>query len=152
MKQFFTRLARDCFVQTRDYLFDKKFEAVFQKIIKISTGYSTLNAFLKLETSYANSESSKTNSSSNKENFYSQSETRSAHPNTRYYSILGLLSTASKGEVKKAYMKLALKYHPDKVMRQQNESEIEFEKIKKEYEEKFKLISVAYQELSSTSF
>ena len=52
-----------------------------------------------------------------------------------YYEILGVNKNASDKEIKKAYRKLAMKYHPDR-----NKSS--------EAEEKFKDISVAYGVLS----
>jgi curved DNA-binding protein len=53
-----------------------------------------------------------------------------------YYKILGVEKGASKEELKKAYRKLALKYHPDR------------NKGNKEAEEQFKKISEAYAVLS----
>lgn len=55
-----------------------------------------------------------------------------------YYEILGLTKGASVDEVKKAYRKLAMQYHPDRVS----------EEKKKESEEKFKEVSEAYAVLS----
>lgn len=55
---------------------------------------------------------------------------------TDYYKILGVNKTASDGEIKKAYRKLAMKYHPDHT------------KGDKSAEEKFKKISEAYAVLS----
>ncbi len=55
-----------------------------------------------------------------------------------YYKILGVEKSASTGEIKKAYRKLAMKYHPDR------------NKGNKEAEEKFKQISEAYAVLSDT--
>ena len=53
-----------------------------------------------------------------------------------YYDVLGVTKSASKDEIKKAYRKLALKYHPDK------------NKGDKSSEEKFKEASEAYHILS----
>jgi curved DNA-binding protein len=55
-----------------------------------------------------------------------------------YYKILGVKKNATQDEIKKAYRKLALKYHPDHA------------KGNKASEEKFKKISEAYAVLSDT--
>lgn len=55
-----------------------------------------------------------------------------------YYTILGVSKTASDKEIKKAYRKLAMKYHPDHA------------KDDKAAEDKFKKISEAYAVLSDT--
>ncbi len=52
-----------------------------------------------------------------------------------YYEVLEISRDANKDEIKKAYRKLALKYHPDR-----NQGD-------KEAEEKFKLVNEAYQAL-----
>lgn len=53
-----------------------------------------------------------------------------------HYSVLGVARTASEAEIKKAYRKLALQYHPDK------------NKDDSQAEEKFKRLSEAYSVLS----
>jgi len=53
-----------------------------------------------------------------------------------YYEVLEISRNADSSEIKKAYRKLALKYHPDR-----NQGN-------KEAEEQFKLINEAYQALS----
>ena len=57
-------------------------------------------------------------------------------PERDYYSILGLQRSASRDDIRKAYRKLARKYHPD------------INPGNKEAEEKFKDVSVAYEALS----
>ena len=54
-----------------------------------------------------------------------------------YYEVLGIQKGASEDEIKKAYKKLARKYHPD-----MNPGD-------KEAEEKFKEIAEAYEILSN---
>ena len=56
-----------------------------------------------------------------------------------YYELLGVNRNASDEEIKKAYRKLALKYHPDR-----NSGD-------KQAEEKFKQVSEAYQILSDSN-
>ena len=58
---------------------------------------------------------------------------------SEYYEILGLEKKCSESEIKKAYRKLAMKYHPDKSP----------EDKKEEYTEKFKEITEAYEVLSN---
>lgn len=55
-----------------------------------------------------------------------------------YYKILGIPRSATDDEIKKAYRKLALRYHPDK-----NKSP--------NAEEKFKEVAEAYEVLSDKS-
>jgi molecular chaperone DnaJ len=58
-----------------------------------------------------------------------------------YYSILGLKKDASEDDIKKAYKKAAIKYHPDKYASKS-------QKEQDEASEKFKEINEAYQILS----
>ena len=54
-----------------------------------------------------------------------------------YYEVLGVAKTASDDEIKKAYRKLSMQYHPDKVGHLGDE-------FKGVAEEKMKEINVAY--------
>ncbi|MBE51074.1 MAG: molecular chaperone DjlA [Flavobacteriales bacterium] len=58
----------------------------------------------------------------------------------RYFKILELPSSASDKEIKRAYRKMAIKYHPDKIQGVSDD-------IKKLAEEKFLLVKQAYEEI-----
>lgn len=79
-----------------------------------------------------NSNSGSQGSSSNNSSSYSNSESN--------YRILGISPSATDEEVKKAYRKMAIKYHPDKVATLG-------EDVQKAAEEKFKTISQAYESI-----
>ena len=57
-----------------------------------------------------------------------------------YYEVLGISKGASSEEIKKAFRKMANKYHPDKVSHLGKE-------IQKNAEEKFKAVNDAYQKI-----
>lgn len=61
-----------------------------------------------------------------------------------YYDVLGVARNASEEEIKKAYRKLAMKYHPD---RNQGKDGV----AAKEAEERFKEVKEAYEILSDAS-
>lgn len=54
-----------------------------------------------------------------------------------YYQVLGLSKTATEADIKKAYKKLAIKWHPDKNLNN-----------KEQAVQKFREITQAYQNLS----
>lgn len=53
-----------------------------------------------------------------------------------YYEVLGLAKNASDDDIKKAYRRLASKYHPDKVQGESEKAEVEvkFKEVKEAYE------------------
>lgn len=51
-----------------------------------------------------------------------------------YYGLLGVSKTATEEEIKKAYKKLALKWHPDRNPKNKTEAEAKFKEISESYE------------------
>ena len=51
-----------------------------------------------------------------------------------YYKVLGIQRSASSDEIKKAYRKLALKWHPDKNPDNQEEAQSKFQEINAAFE------------------
>src|SRR5260370_20411880 len=52
-----------------------------------------------------------------------------------YYAVLGVARAADEAEIKKAYRKLAMRYHPDKVgVEEKVQAEAKFKEITEAYE------------------
>ena len=51
-----------------------------------------------------------------------------------YYSLLGVSRNASEQELKKAYKKLAMKYHPDRNQGDKDAAEKKFKEVSEAYE------------------
>jgi DnaJ like chaperone protein len=62
------------------------------------------------------------------------------HADDTHYKILGVEKNATPDEIKKAYRKLAIEFHPDKVAYLGDD-------IRKDAEEKFRKINVAYEKV-----
>ncbi|MCR5066048.1 MAG: TerB family tellurite resistance protein [Bacteroidales bacterium] len=75
---------------------------------------------------------------SRSESDYSSSSQRNQTVDDGPYAVLGLDSSATNDEVKKAYRRLAMKYHPDRV-------ENLGEEVRRNAEEQFKKINEAYE-------
>ena len=71
---------------------------------------------------------------------YQQQNTQRNAPDA--YNILGISRSATNAEVKQAYRNMAKKYHPDKVI-------TDDEAIKKGAEEKFKQVQQAYEQIAN---
>ena len=54
-------------------------------------------------------------------------------PKKNYYQILEVEPAASKSEIKKAYFRLALRWHPNKNLHRKEESETKFKEIVRAY-------------------
>lgn len=151
INNFFSGLAKDCFAQAQVYFIQNNAQAILEEIIRKSTEPLTIQSFLNLKSGqpHRRNKFSRNGTSSNQRYSRAKYKTRRRPSSLKasYYSILKLQPTASKKDIRKAYMTLARKYHPDRVKRNQNESEIELERRKQIYQEKFKLISQAYEML-----
>ncbi len=142
---FISQLAKSCFAKTEAVFVEGNTQAILREIRNHSTTPEVVQDFLNLKD---RSSQPRTNFRPPPNGGYSSSQRTPSNPNiAEYYRILGLKPSASKGQVNAAYKKLALIYHPDRVKKQENESEVAFTRRKKESLERFKLIVGAKDKL-----
>ena len=68
--------------------------------------------------------------------------------NAKSYEVLGIESGSTEDVVKKAYYKLSRIYHPDRIKKDDNESDDDFTMRKNLAEDSFKKILSAYEEIT----
>ncbi|KAL3583252.1 hypothetical protein D5086_014313 [Populus alba] len=61
-----------------------------------------------------------------------------------YYKILQVDKTAKDDDLKKAYRKLAMKWHPDKNPNNKKEAEAQFKQISEAYDNSVKILQKAH--------
>ena len=66
-------------------------------------------------------------------NFFNNNQNQN-NTDTKFYDILDITKDASDKDIKKAYKKKALKYHPDRNLENKKEAEIKFKEISKAYQ------------------
>lgn len=86
------------------------------------------------------------NNRQNQQRHQQSNQNQNNDPND-YYRILNVKKTAKPKEIKSAYRKLALKYHPDKFQPDPNSSEKANEKRREEQGDKFVEVALAYDVL-----
>lgn len=134
---FLSSVAMTCLDSVRSVdLNDPK--ALFKTIEAKTATRANIEAFLRFDPGYK---------SGSYQNFPENDE-EAAENKDAYYADLGLKNTATKDEVKKAYMKLCYQYHPDRIVQAKNESVADFEKRQKQAEEMFKKVAAAYEALT----
>lgn len=68
-----------------------------------------------------------------------------------YYEVLGVKRDATEGEIRKAYLTLSLKWHPDKNPTNKEQAEEKFKKISEAYETLFYTEKKAKYDLAQSS-
>lgn len=133
--EFFSKLKTECYPQVKNYFVNNNPLAALQEIIKKSTSNATLQDFINL----------KKKNPFTHGNFEQKEATKSKAAS---YLALGLdPNKATIEDVKAAYKKFALKFHPDKITRKENETDNAFTARKSLWEKKFLTLTDAYKDI-----
>lgn len=141
--EFFFQIAKACYELTKGYFSSHNAQAILEAIITRATDISTIDAFIALqpEKTRAGFESSENKTSPNKDKLTSEEK-------DKYCKVLGLTSEALWEDIRKAYKKLSLKYHADKILQKEDESDSEYQKRKELSAKKFNEIAEAHEKLA----
>ncbi len=138
--EFFNNLTILCYTQTKQHFSNNNIQNIINTMVRIVTDPRRIFTFINIGLG-----------GSPYDGFGSadQQTPQAVKDKSQYYKDLGLEPGADAKEINRAFRKLALKYHPDKIIKRAEETDADFEQRKEDAKKEYEKISTANTELTA---